>query len=75
MTDPYVGQLAFLRIYSGSLKTGQSVYNVAKSRNERIGRLLRMHADKREDVEETGAGDIIAVVGLKTVQTGDTVLR
>ena len=73
MTDPYVGQLAFLRIYSGSLKTGQSVYNVAKSRNERIGRLLRMHADKREDVEETGAGDIIAVVGLKTVQTGDTV--
>ena len=73
MTDPYVGQLAFLRIYSGSLKTGQSVYNVAKSRNERIGRLLRMHADKREDVEETGAGDIIAAVGLKTVQTGDTV--
>ena len=73
MTDPYVGQLAFLRIYSGSLKTGQSVYNVAKGRNERIGRLLRMHADKREDVEETGAGDIIAAVGLKTVQTGDTV--
>ena len=73
MTDPYVGQLAFLRIYSGVLKTGQSVYNVAKSRNERIGRLLRMHADKREDVEETGAGDIIAAVGLKTVQTGDTV--
>ncbi len=73
MTDPYVGQLAFLRVYSGSLKTGQSVYNVAKSRNERIGRLLRMHADKREDVEETGAGDIIAAVGLKTVQTGDTV--
>ena len=73
MTDPYVGQLAFLRIYSGVLKTGQSVYNVAKGRNERIGRLLRMHADKREDVEETGAGDIIAAVGLKTVQTGDTV--
>ena len=73
MTDPYVGQLAFLRIYSGALKTGQSVYNVAKGRNERIGRLLRMHADKREDVEETGAGDIIAAVGLKTVQTGDTV--
>ena len=73
MTDPYVGQLAFLRVYSGGLKTGQSVYNVAKSRNERIGRLLRMHADKREDVEETGAGDIIAAVGLKTVQTGDTV--
>ena len=73
MTDPYVGQLAFLRIYSGALKTGQSVYNVAKGRNERIGRLLRMHADKREDVGETGAGDIIAAVGLKTVQTGDTV--
>ena len=73
MTDPYVGQLAFLRIYSGVLKTGQSVYNVAKGRNERIGRLLRMHADKREDVGETGAGDIIAAVGLKTVQTGDTV--
>ena len=73
MTDPYVGQLAFLRIYSGVLKTGRSVYNVAKGRNERIGRLLRMHANKREDVEETGAGDIIAAVGLKTVQTGDTV--
>lgn len=73
MTDSYVGQLAFLRIYSGVLKAGQSVYNVAKTRNERIGRLLRMHADKREDVGETGAGDIIAAVGLKTVQTGDTV--
>ena len=73
MTDPYVGQLAFLRVYSGTLKAGGSVFNVAKNRNERIGRLLRMHADKREDVEMARAGEILAAVGLKTVQTGDTV--
>jgi elongation factor G len=73
MTDPFVGQLAFLRVYSGELKSGQSVYNVAKQRKERIGRLLRMHANKREEIEEVLAGDIAAVVGLKTVQTGDTV--
>jgi elongation factor G len=73
LTDPFVGQLAFLRIYSGTIKAGGSVYNVAKGRKERIGRLLRMHANKREEIEDASAGDIIAVVGLKTVQTGDTV--
>ena len=73
LTDPFVGQLAFLRVYSGVLKAGESVYNVAKGRRERIGRMLRMHADKREELDEIRAGDIVAVVGLKTVQTGDTV--
>jgi elongation factor G len=73
MTDPYVGQLAFFRVYSGSLKSGDSVYNVAKRRRERIGRLLRMHANKREDIQEILAGDICAAVGLKTVSTGDTI--
>jgi len=73
MTDPFVGQLAFLRVYSGTLNSGDSVYNVAKQRKERIGRLLRMHANKREEIDEALAGDIAAVVGLKTVQTGDTV--
>ena len=73
LTDPFVGQLAFLRVYSGVLKTGESVYNVAKGRRERIGRMLRMHANKREELDEIRAGDIVAVVGLKTVQTGDTV--
>ena len=73
MTDPYVGQLAFFRVYSGQLKSGDSVYNVAKRRRERIGRLLRMHANKREDIQEILAGDICAAVGLKTVSTGDTI--
>jgi len=73
MTDPYVGQLAFFRVYSGMLKSGESVYNVAKRRKERIGRLLRMHANKREDIQEILAGDICAAVGLKTVSTGDTI--
>jgi elongation factor G len=73
MTDPYVGQLAFFRVYSGMLKSGDSVYNVAKRRKERIGRLLRMHANKREEIQEILAGDICAAVGLKTVSTGDTI--
>ncbi len=73
MTDPFVGQLAFLRVYSGVLHSGDAVYNVAKRRTERIGRLLRMHANKREEIDAALAGDIAAVVGLKTVQTGDTV--
>jgi len=73
MTDPYVGQLAFFRVYSGTLKTGDSVYNVAKRRKERIGRLLRMHANKREEIQEILAGDICAAVGLRTVSTGDTI--
>jgi elongation factor G len=73
MTDPYVGQLAFIRVYSGGLATGNTVYNVAKGRNERIGRLVRMHANKREELVEVCAGDIAAAVGLKTVSTGDTI--
>src|SRR6516164_1961882 len=73
MTDPYVGQLAFFRVYSGVLKSGDSVYNVAKGRKERIGRLLRMHANKREEIQEIRAGDICAAVGLRTVATGDTI--
>jgi elongation factor G len=73
MTDPYVGQLAFFRAYSGTIKSGGTVFNVAKRRNERIGRLLRMHANKREEIQEIFAGDICAAVGLKTVSTGDTI--
>jgi len=73
MTDPFVGQLAFIRVYSGTLASGESVYNVAKSRKERIGRLLKMHANKREEVKEIYAGDIVAAVGLKSVSTGDTI--
>ncbi len=73
MTDPFVGQLAFIRVYSGRLASGDSAYNVAKSRRERIGRLVKMHANKREEITEVLAGDICAVVGLKSVSTGDTV--
>ncbi|MES1261957.1 MAG: elongation factor G [Acidobacteriota bacterium] len=73
MTDPYSGQLAFFRVYSGKMSAGESVYNVAKGRKERVGRLMRMHANKREDITEILAGDICAAVGLKTVSTGDTI--
>jgi elongation factor G len=73
MTDPYSGQLAFFRVYSGKMTAGESVYNVAKKRKERVGRLMRMHANKREDIQEIRAGDICAAVGLKTVSTGDTI--
>ena len=73
MTDPFVGQLAFIRLYSGVLKSGDAVYNVAKGRNERIGRLVKMHANKREEIQEIRAGDICAAVGLKSVTTGDTI--
>jgi len=73
MTDPYAGQLAFFRVYSGKMSAGESVFNVAKGRKERVGRLLRMHANKREDISEIMAGDICAAVGLKTVSTGDTI--
>jgi len=73
MTDPFVGQLAFIRVYSGKLNAGESVYNVAKGRKERIGRLVKMHANKREDITEVLAGDICAAVGLKSVITGDTI--
>ena len=73
MTDPFVGQLAFIRVYSGKLAAGESIYNVSKGRKERIGRLVKMHANKREDIQEILAGDICAAVGLKNVVTGDTI--
>jgi elongation factor G len=73
MTDPFVGQLAFLRVYSGSMKSGETVYNPRRDRRERISRLLKMHANKREEISEVYAGDIAAAVGLKTVATGDTI--
>ncbi|MGH9416966.1 MAG: elongation factor G [Terriglobales bacterium] len=73
MTDPFVGQLAFVRVYSGHLDTGSSVWNSTRQRRERIGRLLKMHANKREEISEVWAGDIAACVGLKTVATGDTI--
>jgi elongation factor G len=73
MTDPFVGQLVFIRIYSGQLKTGDSVYNTGKQRSERIGRLLKMHANKREEISDIYAGDICACVGLRNVTTGDTI--
>ena len=72
MTDPFVGQLTFFRVYSGVLTAGGSVYNATKQRSERIGRLLKMHANKREEIKEVYAGDIAAAVGLKSVSTGDT---
>ena len=72
MTDPFVGVLTFTRIYSGELKSGSYVYNAAKGTKERVSRLLRMHANKREEIKEAGAGDIIAVVGIKEINTGDT---
>lgn len=72
MSDPYVGQLTFVRIYTGVLTTGQAVYNTNKHRRERVGRLLRMHANKREDITEAHAGEIVAVLGLKSTITGDT---
>ena len=72
MTDPFVGQLTFIRVYSGTLTAGSTVYNSTKDRRERIGRLLKMHANKREEIKEVHAGDIAACVGLKTATTGDT---
>ena len=72
MTDPFVGQLAFTRVYSGTLKAGSYVWNVTKKRQERVGRLLKMHANKREEIEEVRAGDIAAIVGLKDAVTGET---
>lgn len=71
-TDPYVGTLTFFRVYSGVLKAGDSVYNAVKGKRERVGRILQMHANTREEIKEVRAGDIAAAVGLKTVTTGDT---
>ena len=73
MTDPFVGQLAFMRVYSGTLSTGSKVMNSRQGNKERIGRLLRMHANKREEMKQVHSGDITAVVGLKGVATGDTI--
>lgn len=72
MTDPYVGQLTYLRVYSGGIKSGSRVLNVTRNRKEKIGRILRMHANKREEIEQVSAGDIAAVLGLKFTTTGDT---
>lgn len=71
-TDPYVGQLIFFRVYSGTIKSGDTVFNPVKGKKERIGRLLQMHANQREEIKEVGTGDIAAAVGLKEVTTGDT---
>ena len=71
-TDPYVGKLAFTRIYSGTVESGSYVYNSTKGKRERIGRILMMHANKREEIEKAYAGDIVAIIGLKDTTTGDT---
>ena len=73
MTDPYVGHVAYIRVYSGSVKSGDSVLNVTRNTRQRIGRLLKMHANKREEIQQIWAGDIAAVVGLRNAFTGDTV--
>ncbi|HUR71476.1 MAG TPA: elongation factor G, partial [Candidatus Limnocylindrales bacterium] len=72
MTDPFVGTLTFFRVYSGSISSGASIYNSTKTKRERVGRLLKMHANKREEIKDVYAGDIAAAVGLKTATTGDT---
>ena len=72
VTDPYVGRLAYIRVYSGKVKKGSSYQNASKDKKERVGRLLRMYADHREDIDEIGAGDIGAILGLKSSYTGDT---
>ena len=73
MNDKYVGQLTFARIYTGVVKTGETIFNTTKEKKERVGRMLLMHANSREDIDEARAGDIVAFAGLKTVTTGDTI--
>jgi elongation factor G len=72
MTDPFVGQLTFVRVYSGVSEKGDTVYNPIRGKKERIGRIVQMHANKREEVSEIRAGDIAACIGLKDVTTGET---
>ena len=72
MSDPYVGKLVYVRIYSGILQAGSYVYNASKGKKERVGRILRMHANHREEVKECYSGDIVAIVGLRDTATGDT---
>src|SRR3984957_11020121 len=72
MSDPYVGKLTYLRVYSGTLEKGSGIYNSSKDKRERIGRILQMHANRREDKDVVFSGDIVAVVGLKSTTTGDT---
>ena len=72
MNDPFVGSLTFTRIYSGTMTSGSYVYNSVKDKKERVGRMLLMHANKREDLKEANAGDIVALAGLKDTTTGDT---
>src|SRR5690606_35798815 len=72
VTDPYVGRLVFVRVYSGALEAGSYVYNVSKGKRERIGRLLKMHANSREEIDRIEAGGLGAVIGLKDTTTGDT---
>lgn len=73
MADPYVGKLVFMRVYSGKIEAGSTIVNATKGKKERLGRILQMHANHREDITEVYAGDIVAVVGLKNTQTGDTI--
>ena len=73
MTDPFVGQLSFIRVYAGNVKTGSTVMNAATGKSERVGRLLKMHANKREEISEIYAGDICAIVGLRNAATGDSI--
>jgi elongation factor G len=72
MTDPFVGQLTYVRVYSGALKTGSYIYNASRQKKERVGRIYKMHADKREEIQEVRTGDIAAIVGLRETATGDT---
>src|SRR5438309_11210360 len=73
MTDPFVGQLIFFRVYSGIVNSGDTVYNPIKGKKERLGRILQMHANQREEIKEVRAGDIAAAVGLREATTGDTI--
>lgn len=72
MTDPFVGKLAFIRVYSGELKAGSYVYNASKGKRDRVGRIVRMQADRRNEIESVHTGDIAAIVGMKDVATGDS---